>query len=100
MGEFGETSDSETLAVNYQGTGVEESEVIEVKVYTYAGNIVVDTPEILKEVRVLSMNGTMVASKTMVSSETTINATTLPKGVYVVVAIPEEGNPVITKVIL
>ena len=102
MGEFGETSDSEKVSVVYGETGIEDSEVneVEVKIYSYAGNIAIDTTEPLKEVKVLSMNGVLVASQANVASNAVINAASLAKGVYVVVCIPENGQPVVSKVIL
>ena len=102
MGEFGETSDSEKAVVNYGETGIEESveDETEVKVYTRAGNIVIDASEQLKEVKVLSMNGVLVASKVNVISGEEIDATTMTKGVYVVVCIPQNGQPIVAKVIL
>ena len=102
LGEFGETSDSESVVVNYGESGIESESVeeSEVKIYTYSGNIVVKTAQPLAEVRVLSMSGTLIASQKAVISETTINSSSLAKGVYVVVAIPQNGEPVITKVIL
>ena len=102
LGDFGETSDSEKVTVNYVGTGVEESQAdkVEVKVYSRAGNIVIDTQEPLKDVKVLSMNGVLVASKANVNSGEEINATSLAKGVYVVVCTPQNGDTVIAKVIL
>lgn len=102
MGEFGETSDSEKVSVVYGETGIEESEVneVEVKIYSYAGNIVIDAKDPLKEVKVLSMNGVLVASKTNLNSGEVIDVTSLPKGVYVVVCIPQNGQPEVVKVIL
>ena len=102
MGEFGETSDSEKVAVNYEGTGIEESQVdvAEVKVYSQTGAIVVESAEMLKEVRVLSMNGVVVASEANVNSGAIINTASLAKGVYVVVCIPQNNQPIVTKVIL
>ena len=102
MGEFGETSDSEKVTVNYEGTGIEESQVDvpEVKVYSQTGAIVVESTEMLKEVRVLSMNGVVVASEANVNSGAIINTASLAKGVYVVVCIPQNNHPIVTKVIL
>lgn len=102
LGEFGETSDSEKVAVNYEGTGIEENVVdaTEVKVYSQAGAIIVESTETLKEVKVLSMNGVVVASEVNVNSGAMINTTSLSKGVYVVVCIHQNGDAVIAKVIL
>ena len=46
------------------------------------------------------MNGVLVASKANVNSGEEINATSLAKGVYVVVCTPQNGDTVIAKVIL
>ena len=102
LGDFGETSDSEKVTVNYVDTGIEDNQAdeVEVKIYSRAGNIVIDAEEPLKEVKVLSMNGVVVASKANVNSGEEIDATSLAKGVYVVVCTPQNGDAVIAKVIL
>ena len=102
LGEFGETSDSEKAVVNYEETGIEESDVdvVDVKVYSRAGNIVIETTEPLKEANVFSMNGVLVATQANINSTVEISASSLAKGVYVVVCMPQNGQPVVAKVIL
>jgi hypothetical protein len=102
LGDFGETSDSEKVTVNYVETGIEDNQAdeVEVKIYSRAGNIVIDAEEPLKDVKVLSMNGVVVVSKANVNSGEEIDATSLAKGIYVVVCTPQNGQPVVAKVIL
>lgn len=102
LGEFGETSDSESVAVNYEVTGIEEEQFDEaaITITSRAGVINIATTQPLNQVRVVSMSGAVVATHSNIDASATIDAASLPKGVYVVVAIPQNGEPVIAKVIL